>query len=77
MNLSKVDQNHLNELEHRVYELRDEIKAATEQLDKLQEERRALALTFHDIGGYTAYAIAKMFEVSETSVGRWIKDATD
>lgn len=77
MNISTTDHEYLNELEPRVYEIRDEIKAATEHLKSLQEERRTLALTFHDIGGYTAYGIAKMFEVSETSVGRWIRDASD
>ena len=73
MNLSKVDLDYITGREERLYELRDEIKTTAKHLAELQEERRIIALEFYDFG-YTAYSIAKMAEVSETSVARWLKE---
>lgn len=73
MNLSKVDLDYITGREERLYELRDEIKTTSDHLTALQEERRVIAREFYDFG-YSAYAIAKMTEVSETSVARWLKD---
>ena len=73
MKIDKVDLDYLTGQEERLYELRDKIKTADTHLKALQDERRMIAREFYDFG-YTAYAIAKMTEVSETSVARWIQD---